>query len=110
GLRTRGEGDSVVSFQASRISSLPLAGTSRWARYSAFDGSAVAAGTSSDSGFREGSPPGDICLPYGKGPARAHRYAHRTMGKVAFVAHCQLNQNAKVIGGAVCAGINASLI
>jgi predicted secreted protein len=32
------------------------------------------------------------------------------MGKVAFVAHCQLNQNAKVVGGAVCAGINGSLI
>jgi predicted secreted protein len=27
------------------------------------------------------------------------------MAKVAFVAHCQLNQNAKTAGGAVCAGV-----
>jgi predicted secreted protein len=32
------------------------------------------------------------------------------MGKVAFIAHCQLNQNAKVVGGAMCRGVNASLI
>jgi predicted secreted protein len=32
------------------------------------------------------------------------------MGKVAFVAHCMLNQNAKVVGGALCQGINPALV
>jgi predicted secreted protein len=32
------------------------------------------------------------------------------MGKVAFVAHCMLNQNAKVVGGAMCRGVYAPLI
>src|SRR5881275_1894444 len=32
------------------------------------------------------------------------------MAKVAFVAHCLLNQNSKVAGGAVCAGIYSPLV
>jgi predicted secreted protein len=32
------------------------------------------------------------------------------MPKVAFVAHCMLNQNAKVVGGALCQGINPALV
>jgi predicted secreted protein len=32
------------------------------------------------------------------------------MAKVAFVAHCMLNQNAKVVGGAMCRGVYAPLI
>jgi predicted secreted protein len=34
----------------------------------------------------------------------------RAVAKVAFVAHCLLNQNAKVIGGAVCPGIYSPLV
>jgi predicted secreted protein len=37
------------------------------------------------------------------------RYA-RAVAKVAFVAHCLLNQNAKVIGGAVCPGIYSPVV
>jgi predicted secreted protein len=32
------------------------------------------------------------------------------MAKVAFVAHCMLNQNAKVIGGALCRGVYPPLL
>lgn len=32
------------------------------------------------------------------------------MARVAFVAHCMLNQNAKVVGGALCRGINPLLL
>jgi predicted secreted protein len=32
------------------------------------------------------------------------------VAKVAFVAHCLLNQNAKVIGGAVCPGVYSPLV
>ena len=32
------------------------------------------------------------------------------MARVAFVAHCMLNQNAKVVGGALCRGINPALL
>jgi predicted secreted protein len=32
------------------------------------------------------------------------------VAKVAFVAHCMLNQNAKVVGGAMCRGVYAPLI
>ena len=32
------------------------------------------------------------------------------MGRVAFVAHCMLNQNAKVVGGALCRGIYPPLL
>jgi predicted secreted protein len=33
-----------------------------------------------------------------------------TMAKVAFVAHCLLNQNAKTAGGAVCPGVYSPLV
>src|SRR5437588_1007398 len=32
------------------------------------------------------------------------------MAKVAFVAHCMLNQNAKVVGGALCRGVYPPLV
>ena len=32
------------------------------------------------------------------------------MAKVAFVAHCMLNQNAKVVGGALCPGVYSPLV
>jgi predicted secreted protein len=38
-----------------------------------------------------------------------HRYTGRMAG-VAFVAHCLLNQNAKVDGGARCAGVYSPLV
>jgi predicted secreted protein len=37
------------------------------------------------------------------------RYA-RVVAKVAFVAHCLLNQNAKVTGGAVCPGVYSPIV